>query len=116
MKMPFKKSAQKMEDGFAHLDESRHMQEPDVEREIDMARRCESGHLSYAEVAEDYPFEPISAFEAFGYQLLVKPPVVRPVERVRECDLTPRDTEDYWKDKITGPWAEAGFPEMGQAL
>ncbi len=110
--MPFPKSDIKMEDGFAHLDESRHKQEPDVEREIDMARRCESGHLSYAQVPEDYPFEPESAFFGVDYQLIIRPEPPREVEHVPECDLSGEENTGYWKDKIYGPLVEYEVPEM----
>lgn len=110
--MPFPPSKIKMEDGFAHLDESRHNQQPDVEREIDMARRCESGHLSYAEVPEDYPYDPMSAYAAFDYRFIYKPTAVREVRHVPECDLKPDENRDYWKDKIYGPLVEFEVPEM----
>jgi hypothetical protein len=113
--MPFRKSDIKMEDGFAHLDESRHKQQPDVEREFDLARRCESGHLSYAEVPEDYPFDPVSAYAGFDYQFIFRPTPVREVEHAPECDLSGEETGNYWKDKIYGPWVEFELPEMGQA-
>lgn len=113
--MPFPKSDIKMNDGFAHLEESRHKQQPDVEREIELARRCESGHLSWAEVPEDHPFDPISAYAAFDYQFIYRPEPVREVEHATECDLKPEETVSYWKDKIYGPWVEFDLPEMGEA-
>ncbi|MFH0809117.1 MAG: hypothetical protein V2A77_01395 [Pseudomonadota bacterium] len=101
-----------MNDGMAHLEESRHKQQKDVEREIDLARRCESGHLSFAQVPEDCPFEPESAFFGVDYRLEVRPEPGARVERVPECDLTAKEADDYWKDKIIGPWVEYEWPEM----
>jgi len=113
--MAFRKSDTRMNDGYVPLDGARHMQEPDVEREIELARRCESGHLSFAEVPEDYTFEPESAFFGVDYRLEVKPAPVHEVTHGRECDLSREEATGYWKDKIYGPWVEFEIPEWGQA-
>ena len=113
--MPFRKSDIKMNDGLVGLDESRHRQQPDVEREIDLARRCESGHLSFAQVPEDYPFEPESALFGVDYKLLVRPEPIREVTHARECDLSREENEGYWRDKIYGPVFEYEIPELGMA-
>ncbi len=110
--MPFRKSDVRMNDGFALLDESRHLQQPDVERQIDLARRCESGHLSYAEVLEDYPFDPLSAFLSVDYRLMPRLEPYREEAHAPGCDLTAHEAEGYWKDKIYGPLVEYEVPEM----
>jgi hypothetical protein len=112
--MPFRKSDVRMNDGFAPLDQSRHMQQPEVAREIDLAHRCESGSLSFEEVLEDYPFDPLSAFLSVDYKLISKPKPYE-MEHAPGCDISGEEAEDYWRDKIYGPVVEYEVPEMRRA-
>jgi len=120
--LPFKHADIRFNDGFVPLDGSRHMQEPDVEVEIDKARRCETGHLSYAQVVEDYPYEPINSF--YVADLIVRNPVTPWTpppseelgmgERTSGCDLETGEAMDWFHGKIFIDADPPRMPEFGE--
>ena len=104
-------SAIKMNDGFVPLEGSRHLQEPEVEHEMVLAERCEEGHLSFAEVVEDYPFDNISAY--IDYKLEERIPATRTFGQGGvECDLREEANLAAFKGKILPPWYEHDLPRI----
>lgn len=101
----------KMNDGFVPLNGSRHMQDEAMRREIRLAEACEEGHLSFAEVVEDYPFDNESAY--IGFRLEESIPVERRVVGGVECDLSPDDNVAAFRGKIMPPWYEHDLPKIG---
>jgi len=104
--------ALKMNDGFVPLDGSRHMQDPAMRHEMELAERCETGHLSFVEVVEDYPFDNQSAY--IDYRLEERIPATSTFGLGGvECDLTPEVNLAAFKGKITPPWYEYDLPRIG---
>jgi len=102
----------RMNDGFVPLDGSRHMQNEAMRHEAELAERCETGHLSFAEVVEDYPFDNESAYT--GYRLDPRLPEVSTFGQGGvECDLSTEANDAAFKGKITPPWYEYDLPRIG---
>jgi hypothetical protein len=102
----------KMNDGFVPLDGSRHMQDEAMRHEAELAERCEEGHLSFAEVVEDYPFDNESAYIDFRLEAPIPVTGTFGLGGV-ECDLTGEANEAAFRGKILPPWYEYDLPRIG---